>query len=208
MSMEKIIELQAPETLVIEGLKKAISYKEYRASVANHVQEGTNTGPVQNESLAQYTLLNDARMRRLDKTVKIPEAVSEKFKNTTETLEWLVITESWCGDAAQTMPVINALAQLSETINLGVVLRDENPELMNEFLTNGAMSIPKLVVFNPTTNKIKGVWGPRPSAATKMVSDFKEEHGALTPEFKQALQVWYNKDKGQNTAADLAAYLD
>ncbi|SDE42306.1 thioredoxin family protein [Ulvibacter litoralis] len=205
--MEKTIELQTPETLVAEGLKKAISYKEYRDLVANHVLEGTNTGPVQNEGLAQYTVLNDARMRRLDKTVKVPESALELFKNTAEPLEWLVITESWCGDAAQTMPVMNAVAQLSDKINFSVVLRDENPDLMNAFLTNGAMSIPKLVVFDKTSNSIQGVWGPRPEKATKMVTEFKEAHGLLTPEFKQELQVWYNKDKGQSTIEDLTKYI-
>lgn len=206
--MEKIIEVENSESLVVEGLKKAISYKEYRDLVANHVKAASNTGPIQNESLAQYTLLNDARMRRLDKTVKIPEVIVEKFTNNTEALDWLVITESWCGDAAQTIPVMNALAKLSDKINFRVVLRDENPELMNAFLTHGAMSIPKLVVFDTSSNTIKGVWGPRPSEATKMVQDFKEEHGVLTPAFKQELQGWYNKDKSQNTIKDLATYID
>ncbi|MFT5892532.1 MAG: hypothetical protein ACI9Y7_002643, partial [Dokdonia sp.] len=50
-------------------------------------------------------------------------------------------------------------------------------------------------------------WGPRPSEATQLVNDYKEAHGTLTPEFKQDLQVWYNKDKGQNTAEDLVAFL-
>ena len=46
-------------------------------------------------------------------------------------------------------------------------------------------------------------YGPRPTEATKMVNDFKAEHGTLTAEFKEDLQRWYNKDKGQNVIKDL-----
>ena len=99
------------------------------------------------------------------------------------------------------------IAELSNGITLKVVLRDENLELMDAFLYNGGRSIPKLIALDNTTGKILGDWGPRPSIATQLVDDYKKEHGKLTPEFKQDLQVWYNKDKGQNTAQDLLGLL-
>ena len=147
-------------------------------------------------------------MKRLDKTVKIPEFIIEKFASFRGDHTWLVITESWCGDAAQSMPAMNKLAQLAPSIRLKVVLRDENPELMNEFLTNGSRSIPKLIVLDNKTNEVLADWGPRPSIATQMVNHFKERYGALTDEFKQDLQVWYNKDKSQNIIQDLAKLID
>jgi hypothetical protein len=87
------------------------------------------------------------------------------------------------------------------------VERDKNPELINAFLTNGAQSIPKLIVLDNNTNRIIGEWGPRPSTATDMVNSYKKEHGSLSPEFKQDLQVWYNKDKGVSVAEDLTKLL-
>jgi len=206
--MKNTIELLAPKELIKESLKTAVSYKRYREMVSEHVQNGTSTGPTQTQDLSQYTLLNDSRMRRLDKTSKIPEAVLQKIENFKGSMTWLVLTESWCGDAAQSMPVMNKIAEMTSRIELKVVLRDENPELMNAFLTNGSMSIPKLIAIDNDTNEIVGDWGPRPSMATQLVDAYKKEHGKLTPEFKKELQVWYNKDKGQNTAENLGEFLD
>ncbi|MFC7357846.1 thioredoxin family protein [Jejudonia soesokkakensis] len=201
----KEITLKRTNTLQLykDTLANSMSYPEYRALVADHVIRGTSSGPEQTEALSQYTLLNDSRMRRLDKTTKVSEEIIQAFKDFKGNQTWLVLTESWCGDAAQTMPVMNVLANLSENIDFKVALRDENLEVMNQFLTNGSLSIPKLIVLNNKTNKLIATWGPRPSVASKMVAEYKTIHGVLTPEFKQELQVWYNKDKGQNTIQDL-----
>ncbi len=191
-------------SLVKENIAKGINYQEYRNIVTQHVEKGTSTGPVQSEELSNYTLLNNSRMKRLDKTTKVSEELENKYKNYKGNVTWLVITESWCGDAAQNIPVMNKLAELNEGIDLKLVSRDDNPELMDEFLTNGARAIPKLIAFDNNKEEVIGLWGPRPTVATKMVADYKKEHGKLTPEFKKDLQVWYNKDKGISTFDDLA----
>lgn len=206
--MENTIELSAVVALVKQSLKKAISYTEYRELVAKHVQNGTSTGPDQTKDLSQYTLLNDSRMRRLDKTIKIPTEISERFKNFNGKQTWLVITESWCGDAAQSLPVMYKLTEIAQGISMKLVLRDANPELMDAFLTNGSKSIPKLIVFDSESNCILGKWGPRPSIATNMVTNYKEQNGMLSPAFKEELQIWYNKDKGENIAHDLTQLLN
>ncbi|NAS31287.1 thioredoxin family protein [Flavobacteriaceae bacterium R38] len=191
------------DDILTKSLEKATTYSEYRTLVSDLVKEEKSTGEIQNESLTNYSMLNDRRMNRLDKTIKLSEEVIEKANNFKGNVTWLVLTESWCGDAAQTMPVMQKIADLNEGIDFKVILRDENEELMDQFLTNGGRSIPKLIMIDNTTNEVLNSWGPRPSVATKMVEDYKKEHGKLTPEFKQDLQVWYNKDKGQNTAEDL-----
>jgi len=119
----------------------------------------------------------------------------------------LVLTESWCGDAAQTIPVMNKAASLNKNISLRLVLREENLELMEQFLSNGAMAIPKLISIDDATGKIIGEWGSRPTIANKMVEDYKGIYGNLSPDFKQDLQMWYNKDKGRNTLSDLLSLL-
>ncbi|MBU2995567.1 thioredoxin family protein [Cellulophaga baltica] len=190
-------------TIIEDSLPKAISYEEYRTMVAKLVEEKKATGIVQTEALTNYTMLNDKRMKRLDKTTKFSDEAIAKIEAFNNKVTWLVLTESWCGDAAQTMPVMNKMANLNDNIDFKVVLRDENTELMNLFLTNGGMSIPKLVMLDSETNEVLGDWGPRPSEATKMVEDYKNTHGTLTPEFKKDLQMWYTKDKGQNTLNDI-----
>jgi uncharacterized protein YutE (UPF0331/DUF86 family) len=189
-----------------ESLSKAFSYGDYRAMVTQLALENKTTGPQQLDELADYTLLNDKRMKRLDKTIKLTDPIVSQLKKIDKKITFLVLTESWCGDAAQIMPVINKMAVLNAHIDFKVVLRDENLELMNLFLTNGTLSIPKLVIVDEALNVIAD-WGPRPKEATQMVKDYKQQHGSLTPEFKQDLQMWYTKDKGQSTAADILACL-
>ena len=58
---------------------------------------------------------------------------------------WLIITEGWCGDAAQCIPTIEKIAAESKNIETHYVLRDENLDLIDEYLTNNARSIPKLI---------------------------------------------------------------
>lgn len=190
-------------SVIKESLHKSWSYTDYREKVHQLAVSEATTGEIQSEALIDYTQLNDRRMKRWDKTLKIPGEIQEKIIGLDRKLTFLVLTESWCGDASPSLPVMNKIAELNPNIDLRIVLRDENIDLMNQFLTNEAMSIPKLIIIDNDNEEVIADWGPRPSIATKMVSAYKAEHGKLTPEFKQDLQVWYNKDKGQNTLADI-----
>lgn len=193
--------------LIQEALPKAMSYMAYRSLVEQLAKDGKSTGPNQTEALTNYTQLNDRRMKRWDKTLKFSEEAIEQISEFDTQTTWLVLTESWCGDASPSLPVMHKIAKLNPNITLKIILRDENVDLMNRFLTNGGMSIPKLIAFDTHTQEVTADWGPRSSAATKLVEDYKTEHGTLTAEFKQDLQVWYNKDKGQSVRADLIALL-
>ncbi len=192
---------------VQNGISSGMDYKEYREMVQHLAKTGNTTGPEQLETLINYTQLNDRRMNRWDKTVKIPEEIQGRIASIKSKLTFLVLSESWCGDAAPSLPVMNKIAELNPNIEFKIVLRDENLDLMNQFLTNGSQSIPKLIILDKEREEIVGEWGPRPSTATEMVKTFKKEHGTLTSEFKQDLQVWYNKDKGRNTLSDLLELL-
>ena len=193
--------------IVQDYLQKAMDYPSYRALVSKLALTGGSTGPYQSEIFVNYTKLGDKRMSRWEKTFKISEEVRQKLKSLDKELVLLVLTESWCGDAAASLPIMNKIAEASPNITLKIVLRDESLDLMDTFLTNGARSIPKVIVFDKVNNEIVGEWGPRPSIATQMVEDYKREHGKLTDEFKQELQVWYNKNKGQNILEDILELL-
>lgn len=195
------------QALIQESLAKAMSYEEYRSMVARLVLMGKSSSHHQTEALSNYTVLNDRRMKRFDKTLKFDSEAVEKIKALNRKLIWLVLTESWCGDAAPSLPVMNKLAELNPNIQLRIVLRDENLELMNRFLTNGTLSIPKLIVVATESMEVLGEWGPRPSAATKMAKNYQRKHGNLSTEFKEELQLWFNKDKGRNIVEELLAGL-
>ena len=194
------------KTIIEKSLQNTYTYQEYRDLVSDLLAEGKSTGPNQSEDLTNYSMLNDRRMKRLDKTIKISEETRQKVQALKETQTWLVLTEGWCGDAAQNLPVLNKIAELNENINMKFILRDENIELMDLFLTNGGRSIPKLIALDKNNNVLK-TWGPRPSFANKMVTEYKAKNGNLDAQFKQDLQVWYNKDKGKSTQEDFIAFV-
>ena len=193
--------------IIEESLNKSQSYQDYRASVKQLVADHSTTGNDKSEAMVNYTMLNDRRMKRWDKTIKVPQDLVDRVSEFNEKATWLVLTESWCGDAAHIMPIMNKIAELNNNIDFKVVLRDENPELMDMFLTNGSRSIPKMIMIDDESGEVVNSYGPRPSEATKIVNDYKKEHGKLTPEFKEDLQRWYNMDKGQNTMEDLTKTL-
>jgi len=195
------------KNIIKASLLKSQTYNDYRNFVKELVKNNATTGEDKSDAMVNYTMLNDRRMKRWDKTIKISEDIQDKISEFKEKITWLVLTESWCGDAAHLMPVMNKIAELNDNIDFKVVLRDENDELMNQFLTNGSKSIPKLIMINDKTGSVLNSYGPRPNEATKMVNDYKNKFGALTPEFKEDLQRWYNKDKGQSTLKDLTEML-
>ena len=198
----EVLETPMINDIISNSLDKSISFSEYRELVEKLVEDQSTTGKDKTDALINYTMLNDRRMRRWDKTVKLSEEDIASIKSFDKKATWLVITESWCGDAAHVMPVINKVAELNDKIDYKIVMRDENDALMDAFLTNGGRAIPKLIMI-VDTNEVVNTFGPRPSVATKLVNDYKALHGKLTPEFKEDLQRWYNKDKGQSTVSDL-----
>jgi hypothetical protein len=191
---------------ITKSLENSYTYQEYRTLVESLLKEGRSTSKDDSEMMVNYSKLNHSRMKRLDKTVKLPQDVIEKVESINKPIEWIVLTEGWCGDAAQNLPIINKISDLNSNINLRIVLRDEHPELMDKFLTNGGKAIPKLIHVENQYSKIES-WGPRPTVATKMVADYKALYGSITPEFKKDLQVWYNKDKGISTIEDMMTFL-
>lgn len=188
--------------LISNSLNKAINYNSYREVVKSLLAEGKSTGHTQSESLLHYSKLNDTRMNRLDKTTKINEDLVQAVSELPKKYTLLTISEGWCGDAAHVLPVLNKVSETSKNLDLKIVSRDENDDLMNQFLTNGSKSIPKVIVLDEA-NEVVSTWGPRPSTATEMVNNYKEVHGQLDAEFKKDLQLWYNKDKGQTIQNDL-----
>jgi hypothetical protein len=189
-------------TLIINSIKKGIDYNSYRALVKDLIIEGKSTGLEETDALLNYSKLNDKRMDRLDKTIKLPEETQNSLNQLKNCYTFLIIAEGWCGDAAQILPVINKIAEVSIKIDLKIVLRDQNEALMNQYLTNGNKSIPKIIIVDKENNVINS-WGPRPSIATRMVLDYKEKNGTIDSEFKKDLQIWYNKDKGNSTQKDI-----
>ncbi|MCB2378584.1 thioredoxin family protein [Hymenobacter sp. BT635] len=190
-----------------ERLAASYTYSSYRQLIDALQAEGKTTGPQQSELLTNYTRLNVQRMSRLDKTVQLLPELRETLAQVRKPYAWLIITEGWCGDAAQIVPVLEAVAQASGgTITTHYFLRDENLDLMDQYLTAGGRSIPKLVVLDAATRTEVTSWGPRPATAQQMFLDLKAQNLPFE-EFSTQLHGWYAKDKTQSTQQELTDLL-
>ena len=187
-----------------EVLANALSYTAYRELTDRLVAENKTTGQNQSEAMLHYTKMNGVRMKRLDKTTKLTEDSLNMLSQIDQPQTWLVLTEAWCGDAAQVLPVMNKLAEANANIDLKLIMRDEHLDIMDAYLTNGARSIPKLIVIDQQSEEVISTWGPRPVEVQKMVMDAKveskkiendEDRKAFNDELKVEVQRWYIKDK-------------
>jgi len=194
--------------IIETSLANGCSYPEYRAVVSALLKEGKSSGNEQSEDLTHYSELNETRMNRLDKTIVISDENIQKLQQLKRDYIWLVISEGWCGDAAQILPVINKMAHYSEKIELKLVFRDENEDLINLFLTNGTKSIPKLIILDKNTVEVLGDFGPRPTQARQLIIDYKAQHGIVDEQAKTDLQLWYLHDKGLSTQKEILALLE
>ena len=192
------------KTIISKALINSFSYSEYRKTIIDLLTIGKSTGNEQSDDLVQFSILNETRMHRLDKTIVISEDVINKLNSLKNNYIWLVLSEGWCGDAAQIMPILNKMALAAQSIELKIVFRDENPDLMNLFLTNGAKAIPKLIVLDKKTLNIEANWGPRPKGALELIANYKEKQGKIDANAKTELQLWYLHDKGFSTQNEVS----
>lgn len=175
-------------------IEKSMTYAEYIKLIDDLLLDGKTTGANQSYEMYNYGKLNRQRIHRLEKTVKLHDSLIEKARNNQRKMIWLIITEGWCGDAAQNIPTIEKIAAESDLIETRYILRDENPELIDAYLTNNARSIPKLIAFEAETLEELGTWGPRPQAAMDLFYELKKS-GLEKPPIMEKIQRWYLADK-------------
>lgn len=191
----------------ISKLNNRYTYEKYLKLSENLVEQKRTTGASQSEALIEYTKLNYFRLSRVDKTMVLRSDVQEAVKIVNKKKYWILITESWCGDAAQTVPVIGNLAALNKNIELIVILRDENLETMDKYLTNGTRSIPILISLNEKFEE-EWRWGPRPKPAQSIVIENKETKVFSPDEMKKQIQLWYAEDKTNTTQLEIMKLID
>ena len=179
-----------------EYIDNSMTFAEYIKLIDDLLLDGKTTGPNQSEAMVGYGNLNRHRMHRLEKTVTINDSLKAKAENVGSKWIWLVITEGWCGDAAQNIPIIEKIAAGSPNIETRYILRDENLELMDKYLTNGARSIPKLIALDAETLREIGTWGPRPQPAMDLFHKLRDL-GLEKPAIMESIQRWYIGDKNQ-----------
>jgi len=171
------------------------------------ILDGSYTeSPYDKADFVEYVKLNNSRLNRWNKKLEIPEDVASIIAKIDTPQTWILIIEHWCGDAANMAPVINKIAESNENITLDIQLRDSEPFLIEQYLTNGGKSVPKLIVRDENGKDIF-TWGPRPSQCQAMVMKNKDSE-MTAQEKKHAIQLWYNIDKGQSAFKEIAAEIE
>ncbi len=209
--MEKI------ETHIVDNSLSYPQYVEITQQLLAEKRSSTTDFMNNSDDILHYAALNVARMKRLDKTIKILPETLEVVEKIDAPITLLCISEGWCGDASQIIPVIEFVAKQSENLKMRLIFRDENPEIMNAFLTNGGQAIPKFIALD-ANNRVLGTWGPRPQKIQAQVDIWKkegenipkEQRAARFEELKTEVQKWYNADKTrsiQNEFCDFLAQL-
>jgi hypothetical protein len=117
----------------------------------------------------------------------------------------LVLAEDWCGDAVNTLPVMARLTEGASNLDLRILPRDANLDLMDAHLTNGARSIPIVIVLDDEYAE-RGWWGPRPGALQTWVMT----EGRLLDKDARYREVrrWYARDHGASTVDEILTVVE
>lgn len=193
-------------TITHEHLSNAITYTQYMELIDRLLAENKTTGNNHSEEMVEYTRMNMHRMYRMGKTALLDDELVQLLMSVENKMTWVVLTEAWCGDAAQNLPAIAKIAAASPLIELKLLLRDENPEIMDAYLTNGTRSIPKLIALDAETLQALGTWGPRPEPAQQLVQEAKENKLPFK-EMAEKLHHWYAKDRSRTLQQEFKCLL-
>ncbi|PKL83478.1 MAG: thioredoxin family protein [Ignavibacteriae bacterium HGW-Ignavibacteriae-3] len=154
----------------------------------------------------KMTYLNYQRSTRILRTYNADNELVNLITNISSPMIWMVISEMWCGDSAQNLPYLAKMAEINPLIQLRIIMRDSNPDIMDLFLTNGdSRSIPKLVAFDEYGNELFQ-WGARPKEAQELVSKLKIE-GMEKKNYLQQLHLWYGRDRGKTLEKEFSDIL-
>ncbi len=180
------------------------TYPEFVLFTEKLVRENRTTGANQSEEYLGYTRLNLQRMGRWNKMSKVSASLEQLMGKVNRPQVWLLITEAWCGDGAQSIPHLAKIAALNPLICLKIILRDEHPELMDAYLTNGARSIPKLIAITADLQQELFIWGPKPQYLLDCHAAYKQNPGDLSyQEFKKQVHLWYAKNKQKDLETEI-----
>lgn len=177
---------------------KAISFEEYLRIALERLNNPSTTQDL------DYKMYYELGIQRMDRTLKklvidedqISQLNAKNFKG-----KILIISEAWCGDASATVP---ALVKFFEGHNeVRIFLRDSDKTLINQYLTNGTESIPKVLILDENL-EVKHSWGPRPKFGHELLLKFKADPEAYPREsFYNDLQVYYSRNRGKDAIQEI-----
>jgi len=152
--------------------------------------------------LHHYLKYNWERQARVHDSYSPSEALRSAAEAIQDAQLWMVLTEPWCGDSAFVLPVIAEAASLSDQVALRILPRDDNLDIMDQYLTDGSRSIPKLVAFTKDGEELF-TWGPRPDGAARRFSELQAKHDEKMDLIEEFLE-YYEEGGWTETDRELA----
>ncbi len=191
-------------------LENAMTYEGFKTEVERLYNQGQPTsGSPDDSALLAFTKLNLNRMGRNEKTNKVDPELASQIADFPKPMYWLVLVEGWCGDVAESVPVMHNLAKGFDHFRLGLIFRDQHLDVMDTFLTNGARAIPKLIIIDDEQLSVLTSWGPRPEPLQAFVDEQKQARYQYETKMDwvnsihEGLHKWYAKDRGQTIQKEL-----
>ncbi len=179
-----------------------LSLKEYEDQFKAIIDGENRHSPYDSEDYVDYVKLNSSRIRRWTIRGEILPELESRIKKISESQIWILITEPWCGDAAQSQPFIVKLAELNPNIELVIQNRDSPESEIEKYLTDGSRSIPRLIIRDAKGKDLFD-WGPRPREAQEMVMRHKLQPEVSSEKKQLDLHTWYVRDAGQSLQLEL-----
>jgi len=188
-------------------LQESLTYLEYIELTKSIINNVSPSAPYDNEKMLKYTEANLERMQRVSNNISIDQKLYNLLTSVTDRWIWVIITEPWCGDAAQIVPALCAFADVNSNIETKLILRDTNLDLMDAYLTEGGRSIPKLICLHQDTMEEIGTWGPRPQQIQVMVDKFKSYTTTSFGQKVRQIHQWYDDNKSAVLQEEFIALL-
>lgn len=184
-----------------------LHYDAYREDWTRRLEtEPSEEAAPSERRMHHYLNYNWERQTRVHEEYSPSEALQSAVESIEEPQLWMVLTEPWCGDSAFLLPVIAEAAALSDKVTLRILHRDDNLDIMDQYLTDGSRSIPKLVAFSEDGDELF-TWGPRPEGAAEQFELLQEQYDDKMEIIADLLEYYTEEEGWREADNELAAAL-
>jgi hypothetical protein len=182
-------------SVISSVLSQTIAWGEYYNIARRYAEADDRPELYRDEKMLRYTRENIGRMDHILDTINIESKLYNLLAALRRDLTWVALSEPWCGDASQVVPVLYTIASCSDKIAFRILQSDAYADVMNAYLTDGSRSIPKLVCLDTQTMEELGTWGPRPAALQNIVLENKDDTSLSFGAKVRMVHHWYENDK-------------
>jgi len=148
---------------------------------------------------------NDDLWKSIYNRAAIDEETAVRLKAIKSRFHLLVLNEDWCGDSVNILPYVARLSEGSSNLEMRILGRDKNRDLMDAHLSGKSRSIPVVIVYDEDFRE-RGWWGPRPGPLQRWA--IKEGLALPKPDRYPLMRAWYARDKGRTIVSEILSIIE